>query len=80
MSKNIIQNESLNNPINYSIEFIIGNDTYRVLFDAKNNTFIYYVELKMRRKILNNITEDIVEHNIKYSFRKLNFYRVFKTK
>lgn len=51
MFKNIIQIESLNNPINYSIEFNIGNDTFNFLFNVKNKTFIYYIVLKKIRKI-----------------------------
>jgi hypothetical protein len=80
MFKNIIQIESLNNPINYSIEFNIGNDTFSFLFNVKNKTFIYYIVLKKIRKIWKNSTTDIVDNNIKYSFWKFNFYRTFKTK
>ena len=52
----------------YQYNLILGIDTYRVLFDSKNKAFVYDVKLKSRRKILKNITEDIVDQNIKDSF------------
>ena len=66
--------QSSNNPINYCIEFNMGNDKYKALFEIKENSFVYDVKLKKRRKILKNITEEIIDQNYKDSFSKLNIF------
>jgi hypothetical protein len=50
--KNIIKDENPKNPINYNIEFDIGNDNYKLLFEVKEYSFVYDVEIKKRATIL----------------------------
>ena len=69
-----ILDENSNNPINYNIEFDIEEDRYKVLFNAKEYSFIYDVELKKRRKILKNITEEDIEQNNKDYLCKLDLF------
>ena len=69
-----ILDENSNNTINYNIEFDIEGYSYKVLFNAKEYSFIYDVELKKRRKILKNITEEIIDQNNKDYLGKLNLY------
>ena len=72
--KNKIQDENHNNASNYSIEFDIGRDNYKAGFVVKDNSFVYDVELKKRRKILTNISEETIDQNIKDYMSKLNIF------
>ena len=57
--------------INYNFEFIIGEDKYIISFDNKDNTFIYDVDLKVGKKIINivkKISQSIIEYNDKMEF------------
>ena len=58
-------------PINYNFEFIIGEDKYIISFDNKDNTFIYDVDLKVGKKIIDifkNIDQSKIEYNDKMQF------------
>ena len=72
--KNKIKDENHNNASNYSIEFDIGRDNYKAGFVVKDNSFVYDVELKKRRKILTNISEETIDQNIKDYMSKLNIF------
>ena len=72
--KNQIQDEDSNNPINYNLEFDIGSDNYKISFNVSQNSFVYDVELKKRRKILKNISEENIDQNSKDYFSKLNLF------
>ena len=67
-----MQDKNFNNSINYNLEFDIDRDKYNVLFDVKNNSFIYDVILKNQN--LQNNTEEIIDQNIRDYHYKLNIF------
>ena len=57
----------------YSPEFDIGKDNYIITFDAKENSFIYNVELKKGNKILKKIAKANIDPKIDYR-KKLDIF------
>ena len=57
----------------YNPEFEIGKDSYLITFEAKENSFIYDVELKKGNKILKNITKINIDQKIDFH-KKLDIF------
>lgn len=58
----------------YTINFIEGEHTYIISFDAKKKSFIYSPELKTGNIYLDNILEEPIEQNIVPLYNKLDIF------
>ena len=54
--------------INYEIIYRIGDDIFIISFYAKENSFIYDIELKKGDKYLGNIVPEDINQNIIQSY------------
>ena len=51
----------------YKIEYIVGNDSYDILFSFKENSFISNTQLQKDNKYLHDIVKDDIDQNIIHS-------------
>ena len=57
----------------YKIEYIVGNDSYDILFSVNENNFIYNAELKKGNKYLDNIVKEDINQKIPL-YNKLDIF------
>ena len=58
----------------YKLEYVIGEDSYEILFSVKENTFIYETELKKGNKFIDNIVKEDIDQNIIPLYDKLDIF------
>ena len=58
----------------YKIEYIVGNDSYDILFSFKENSFIYNVQLQKGNKYLHDIVKDDIDQDIIPLYNKLDIF------
>ena len=58
----------------YKIESIDGEDEYDIEFSVKENTFVYYTELKKGNKWLDNIVKEDIDQKIIPLYNKLETF------
>jgi len=60
---NIKANEKNGKTIKYQLQYEIGEESYEILFNVKDNTFIYEIELLKGNKFINNIVKRKIDQN-----------------
>lgn len=58
----------------YKLEYVIGEDSYEILFSVKENTFIYETELKKGNKFIDNIVKEDIDQNFIPLYDKLDIF------
>ena len=56
------------------MEYVIGEDSYEILFSVKENTFIYETELKKGNKFIDNIVKEDIDQNIIPLYDKMDIF------
>ena len=68
------ENDKVKGEKEYKIQFIEGEHTYTITFDAKKKSFIYSPELARGNRYLDNYFDVPIEQNIVPLYTKLDIF------